>query len=132
MSMAMRRQLGMAPNKSPSKASSAAGREAHPSCLHTIPSRDCNPKKCDGHNMEGAFHLSSCMQASTELHVSLAPHIQLCRAHETWVEGPSCCYQASNIAVAGPMLQPLAAHCLQMPCSHAVVLLQCCRLERTH
>lgn len=30
MSMAMRRQLGMAPNKSPSKASSAAAREPHP------------------------------------------------------------------------------------------------------
>ena len=43
MSMAMRRQLGMAPSKSPSKASSAAGCEALlPRRLHSIPSCDCN------------------------------------------------------------------------------------------
>ena len=43
MSMAMRRQLGMAPNKSPSKAGSAAARESrqlsphgHPCPVHAL------------------------------------------------------------------------------------------------
>ncbi len=38
MSMAMRRQLGMAPNKSPSKAGSAAARESRSFIVCKLPS----------------------------------------------------------------------------------------------